>query len=146
VKLVGVRGIDRRGILAIEFDNAYGDPYRALWGVDRRRNGSWRVAGGASNKARNGGPGDMWVSGGSWASGESGVSTGIWVADAEPQLARITDPSGRSMEDTIESGVALLIWKGDFNLRASTLELLGSDASVLWSGPFHRRSWEVSPS
>lgn len=142
--LVGVKGIDRRGIVAIEFDGVDGSPYRAVWGVDRRRNGSWRVAGGASSRHRYGKPADVWVNGGSWASGGSGVSTGIWIADPQTQIARITDPHGRSMEDTVESGVALFIWKGDFNLRASTLELLGSDANVLWSGPFHRQSWETS--
>ena len=129
---------DRRGVVAVEFENYAGDRYLALWGVDRR-NGAWQSTGGASRRAPGVSPARGWISGGGWGSGGTGVSTGLWISHPEAWVARIVDPHGKVMEDEVRNGVALFMWEGeDFNLRASTAELLDSAGHVLTLGPLHR--------
>lgn len=136
------RSADRRGVVAVEFENYAGDRYLALWGVDRY-NGAWQIAGGASCRAPGVSPAKGWISGGGWGSGGTGVSTGLWITHPEARVARIVDPHGNLMEDGVRNGVALFMWEGqDFNLYTSTVELLDSAGHVLTSGPLHRAKWE----
>lgn len=88
-------------------------------------------------------PAQGWISGGSWGSGGTGVSTGLWITHPDARVARIFDPHGNLMEDEVRNGVALFMWEGeDFNLHASTVELLDSAGHVLTLGPLHRAKWE----
>lgn len=139
VDLVAPGGVDRRGILAVEFENGSGAPYHALCGVDRRTDGRWRLGGGASGRTPVMNPDDGWASSGSWSSGSTGVSVGLWLARDDVSVARIIDPHGQRIEDTVENGVALFIRDGDnFGLRASTVELVNPSGHVLMSGPYQR--------
>lgn len=134
---------DRRGVVAVEFENYAGDRYRALWGVDRGRDGTWHVTGGASGRVRGVPPAKGWISGGSWGSGGTGVSTGLWITHPEARVARIVDPHGNVIDDEVRNGVALFMWEGeDFNLRASTVELLDGNGQILTSEPLYRAKWE----
>lgn len=137
-------GVDRRGVLAVEFENGSGEPYHALCGVDRRTDGGWHLRGGTSERITSGRPDDGWVSSGSWSSGST-VSVGLWLARADVHVARIVDPHGQRMEDTVENGVALFIRDGEpLGLRASTVELSDRSGGVLVSAPYQRQKWEKS--
>ena len=67
-----------------------------------------------------------------------GVSGG-WVNDPTATSIRVTDPNGRIEEDTIEAGVAILIWNGDFDVWHATAELLDENGQVLRTGPMRPR-------
>ena len=67
-----------------------------------------------------------------------GVSGG-WVNDPTATSIRVTDPNGRIEEDTIEAGVAILIWNGDFDVWHATAELLDENGRVLRTGPMRPR-------
>lgn len=56
---------------------------------------------------------------------------GGWVADPTAALVRLTDPSGRVVEDRVEAGVAILIWDQGLATREAVVELVGADGAVL---------------
>lgn len=145
VDVVAPGGVDRRGVLAVEFESGAGYPYRAMSGVNRRTDGRWHASGGASGRTPVMNPDDGWASSGSWSSGSTSVSVGLWLARDDVSVARIVDPHGERMEDTVENGVALFIRDGDgLDLRASTVELVDRSGHVLMSGPFQRPKSEKS--
>jgi hypothetical protein len=61
-----------------------------------------------------------------------------WVAEPAAASIRVTDPNGRIEEDTIEAGVALLMWHGDFNHIDAKAELLDSSGQIIRRGPAQR--------
>ena len=66
--------------------------------------------------ARATGDRDVWMTWGGWgpAQGRERAVFGGWVSDAAAVSARVTDMSGRTLHDEVESGVALFLYKGDF--------------------------------
>jgi hypothetical protein len=60
---------------------------------------------------------------------------GGWVNEPAASRIKVTDPNGRTEEDAIEVGVAILIWAGDFDGSRATAELLDEDGRVIRSGP-----------
>jgi hypothetical protein len=46
----------------------------------------------------------------------AGAGSGGWANEPVARSIRVTNPSGCIEEDTIEAGVAILIWEGDFDV------------------------------
>ena len=62
------------------------------------------------------------------------------MADPTAVAARATDEmTGRTLDDVVENGVVLFMYKGDFGLHYARLELVDAQAQVLRTGPLHRR-------
>jgi hypothetical protein len=84
---------------------------------------------------------DVWMTWGGWgpAQGRERAVFGGWVADAAAVSARVIDISGRTLQDEVESGVVLFLYKGDFGLSDARMELLDAHGVVLRSGPTSTR-------
>ncbi|SDC98188.1 hypothetical protein [Nocardioides lianchengensis] len=113
-----------------------GSSFRGFAGLRRREDGIWRSSGGWSSGAPDGvGPEALWAAWGGWGSGQRGTPDvgvrGGWVADPTAALVRLTDPSGRVVEDRVEAGVAILIWDQGLATREAVVELVDADGAVL---------------
>ena len=124
-------------VMAVTFRNSSGRLVRGMTGLHRFDEWGWRAAGGGWSS----GPRDVpthaiWSSSGGWGSSTPprGVIGG-WVNEPAATRIKITDPSGRTEEDAIEAGVAILIWEGNFDVSRATAELLDEDGRVIRSGP-----------
>lgn len=95
------------------------------------------MAGGGWSSGSSDVPDDaIWSSVGGWGSvtPPRGVRGG-WVNEPAAARIRVTDPNGRTEEDTIESGVAILIWEGHFDASRATVALLDEHGQVIRTGP-----------
>ena len=103
--------------VAATFRNSSGRLVCGMIGLRRSADwGGWRAAGGGwSSGPRDVPSAAIWSSLGGWGSSTppKGVIGG-WVNEPAASRIKVTDPSGRTEEDVIEAGVAILIWKGDF--------------------------------
>jgi hypothetical protein len=63
----------------------------------------------------------------------------IWVADPSAVSARLIDSTGRVLNDEIENGVFLFMWKGNLDLQVARLDLLDASGHVVRSGPMRRQ-------
>lgn len=127
--------------LVVVFDDRDGVPRRGILALRRGSDETWRPSGGFMGSARPPNDRDVWMTWGGWG-GDSGEMTviGGWVADRAGVSARATDAtSGRTLEATVENGVVVFIYNGDFGARYARLELLDADGRVLRSGPLNRR-------
>lgn len=91
---------------------------------------------------------DVWRADGSWSSnanhdsdhpiwrawGGSSHSMAGWVSDPAAVTIRVRDPRGRIEEDSVQNGVAILIYETAFD-RESVVEVLDDAGSVLQSAP-----------
>lgn len=127
-------------VVAATFRRASGRLVRGFVGLRRLdSNSGWRTAGGGWSSGSRDVPADaIWASSGGWGSESRGVWGG-WVNEPVARFIRATDPNGRVEEDTIEAGVAILIWGGDFDVSRATAELLGEGGRVIRSGPLRPR-------
>jgi hypothetical protein len=66
--------------------------------------------------------------------GSSRKSTSGWVSDPAAATVRFRDQHGRVEADTVQSGVAILIYDAAFG-RGSTVEVLDRDGRVLHAAP-----------
>ena len=57
-----------------------------------------------------------------------------WVSDPAAVTIRVRDPRGRIEEDSVQNGVAILIYETAFD-RESVVEVLDDAGSVLQSAP-----------
>ena len=124
-------------IVAATFHNSSGRLVRGMVGLRRSEDGGWRAAGGGwSSGPRDVPTSAIWSSSGGWGSSTppKGVMGG-WVNEPAARRIKVTDPHGRTEEDAIEAGVAILIWEGDFNASRANVELLEQDGRVIRSGP-----------
>jgi hypothetical protein len=124
-------------VVAATFRNSSGRLVRGMIGLRRSDDWGWRAAGGGwSSGPRDVPTADIWSSSGGWGSSTppKGVIGG-WVNEPAARRIKVTDRSGRVEEDAIESGVAILLWDGDFDASRATAELLGEDERVIRSGP-----------
>jgi len=114
---------------------------RGIIGLCRHDAGDWRPSGAFIGSARVTGDRDLWMTWGGWgpAQGRERAVFGGWVADASAVSARVTDMSGRTLHDEVESGVALFLYKGDFGLSDARMELLDAHGVVIRSGPASTR-------
>lgn len=114
-----------------------GRSVRGFVGLRNFSDTGWRSAGGGWSSGQRDVPaGAIWSSSGGWGSEARGVSGG-WVNEPTARRIRVTDPSGRIEEDTIDAEVAILIWEGDFHVHRATAELLDEHGQVIRTGPMH---------
>lgn len=111
-------------------------PVRGFAGV-RRREGdpTWRASSGWSSEERPVPEDALWIAWGGWGSGAHAAPTtgvhGGWVNDPAAALVRITDATGRVLEDRVEAGVAIVVWTGALQRRGAVVELLDDGGVVL---------------
>jgi len=110
---------------------------RCFVGLRRSDDYGWRGAGGWATGSRDV-PRGVWSSSGGWGSETRGVSGG-WVNEPSACRIRVTDRNGRTLEDTVEAGIGILIWEGDFDVDRATAELLDDHGHVIRTGPMRPR-------
>jgi len=93
--------------------------------------GVWRASGGWSSNANHDSDHPVWRAWGGTARSTSG-----WVSDPQGATVRFRDPHGRVEADTVENGVAILIYDTAFD-RASVVEVLTDEGNVLHTAPLH---------
>ena len=89
----------------------------------------WRSRGGWSCNADHDEVHPIWRA---WGGGRGSKSG--WVSDPAAATIRFRSLDGRVEADTVESGVAILIYDADFG-RGSTVEVLDGDGNVLHTAP-----------
>ena len=128
---------------AVAFEDRNGAQRRGLVGLCRHHSDNWLPSGGYMGSSRVTGERDVWMTWGGWGSGHSESSersvAGGWVADPAAVRARLVDASGRVLDDDVENGVFVFMWKGNFGLRSARLELLDADGRIARSGPLRHR-------
>ncbi len=107
---------------------------RGFVGIRRFNDSGWRGDGSWSSGPRDVGADAIWSSSGGWGSDDGGVFGG-WVNEPAARRIKVTDTNGRTEEDTIEAGVAILIWEGGFHHYRATAELLDDHGQVIRTGP-----------
>lgn len=124
-------------VLAVRFEDRQGRQRRGLFGV-RCADDRCRPTGSFLGTARDSTGQDIWETSGGWGGGLESGSTAVvggWIGRSDAVSIRVIDPFGRVQEDRVEGGVAVLMWKGDFDLRGATAELCDSHGQVITSGP-----------
>lgn len=136
IEIVRVRHHGEDAVVAATFQRASGRLVRGMLGLRRSDASGWRAAGGGWSSGPRDVPADaIWSSSGGWcpATASRGVAGG-WVNHPTASGIRVIDPNGRTEEDTIEAGVAILIWEGDFDASRATAELLDENGEVIRTG------------
>jgi hypothetical protein len=124
-------------VVAATFRRSSGRLVSGFVGLRRFHDRGWHTAGGGWSGGSRDVPADaIWTLSGGWGSVTKGRGVwGGWVNEPTARVIRATDPNGRVEEDTIEAGVAILIWEGDFDVSRATAELLNEDRRAIRSGP-----------
>ena len=141
VHIVKERHDGKDAAYAVAFEDRDGALRRGMVGVCRHDAGLWRPSGAFMGSARVTGDRDVWMTWGGWgpAQGRERAVFGGWVADAAAVSARVTDMSGRTLQDEVGSGVVLFLYKGDFGLSDARIELLDAHGVVIRSAPASTR-------
>lgn len=127
-----------RAVAAVTFRNSSGRVVRGFVGIGRDDDSGWRAIGGGWFSGPRDVPHDaVWSSSGGW--GPTRSVYGGWVNEPSARRIRVTDGNGRTEEDNIEAGVAILMWDGDLEIDSATAELLDDDDHILRSGPLRPR-------
>jgi hypothetical protein len=142
VQVVRTKQAGKDAAFAVAFDDRDGVQRRGLVGLCRHHGKTWQRSGGFMGSARVTGPRDVWMTWGGW--GPAGKSreraaAGGWVADPTAMSARLIDTTGRVLDDEIENGVFLFMWKGNLDLRGARLDLIDASGHVVRSGPMRRQ-------
>jgi hypothetical protein len=118
--IVKERQAGKDAAYAVAFEDRNGVQRRGIIGLRRHDGGVWRPSGVFMGSARVTGDGDVWMTWGGWGPPEARERAGFggWVADAAAVSARVTDISGRTLEDEVENGVVLFLYKGDCPMPA----------------------------
>lgn len=143
IEIVRERRAGKDAAFAVAFEDRRGLQRRGLVGLCRHHSETWQASGGYMGSVHVTGPRDVWMTWGGWGPGNSTerAVAGGWVADSAAVVARLSDStSGRILDDEVEDGVFLFMWKGDLNLRTATLQLLDGNGDLLRSGPMMRRA------
>lgn len=139
IQIVREKRQDAEAVVAATFRRSSGGMVRGFVGL-RTFDGGWHGGGGWSSGPRDVPAEAIWASSGGWGStGHAeqparGVRGG-WVNEPAARSIRVTDPNGRTEEDAVEAGVAILIWEGDFDVWHATVELLDEDGQLIRRGP-----------
>jgi len=141
VHIVKERHDGKDAAYAVAFEDRDGALRRGMVGLCRHDAGVWRPSGAFMGGARVTGDRDVWMTWGGWgpAHGRERGVFGGWVADAAAVSARVTDMSGRTLQDEVESGVVLFLYEGDFGFSDARMELLDAHGVVIRSGPASTR-------
>lgn len=141
IEIVREKHTGKDAAFAVTFEDRKGVQRQGVLGLRRHPGRMWRPSGAFMGSAHLTGARDVWMTWGGWGGGsqESAVYGG-WVADPTAVSARATDDMrGRTLDDLVENGVVLFMYKGDFGLDYARLELLDAEGRVLRTGPMHRR-------
>jgi hypothetical protein len=141
IQIVRQKKAGKDAAFAVAFEDRDGLQRRGLVGMCRHHGKTWQRSGGFMGSSRVTGPRDVSMTWGGW--GPAGDSTeravaGGWVADPTAVSAQLIDSTGRVLNDDVENGVFLFMWKGNFNLRSARLALLDADNRITRSGPLRR--------
>ena len=141
INIVSEKYAGNEAAIAVAFDDRDGVQRRGVLSLREESDGIWRPCGGFMGRVRPTGDRDVWMTWGGWGGDSREMRViGGWVADRAAVAARATDTmSGRTLEEIVEDGVALLMYAGDFGARYARLELLDAQGQVLRSGPLSRR-------
>jgi hypothetical protein len=127
----------RNAVFAVSFRDHSGDRQGVLIGLVHDDSGTWRSSGGSSGpfRAAPDGPWTMW---GGWGPPEpdgAAAVLGGWLSESNTAEARLAVPSGQSMHDRVENGVALFLWTGEFSQRHARLTLLDAMGRTTYEAP-----------
>lgn len=130
-------------VIAFNFRDASNGLVRACIGVHRLDGDRW-LNGGSWASSQHAKPDGILTASGGWAYGPPdllpgqasvrGVAAG-WVDEPTAKVIRVTDPTGRVEDDTIDGGVAILMWVGGFDASRAVAELLDERGQLIRSGP-----------
>jgi hypothetical protein len=114
------------------------DVRRSCFGIAWSERWGWQTAGGAwSSSIVERPPRGIWLDYGGWGPGPD-VLAG-WLADPAAASLHVTDGLGRTIDDDVENGVAILHWDGDFSSENATVELRDAAGRVLTREPLRPR-------
>ena len=140
---VGAVTISKEGVagdyaaFAVDFAESVGIRRRGLLGL-RRDDAGWqpwaRSMGG--HYVGDEPAGFLWTTSGGWSTSdiEETAVFGGWVGDPAAASVRITDVTGRRLEDAVENGVVLFLYRGGFQLHGARVELRDAGGDVIREG------------
>jgi hypothetical protein len=141
IEIVREKSAGKDAAFAVAFEDRDGVQRRGVLGMCRHKSDEWRSSGAFMGSARVTGDRDVWMTWGGWGPADERrerAVAGGWVADPTAVSARLVDPAGRALTDSVENGVFLFMWKGAFLVINATLELLDADGRLIRSGPMRR--------
>ena len=141
IQIVREKHAGKDAAFAVAFEDRDGVQRRGLVGLCRHHSKTWDRSGCFMGSSRVTGPRDVCETWGGWgpAAGPERAVSGGWVADPSAASARLIDGAGRVLDDEVENGVFLFMWKGNLNLRTARLDLLDASGRVVRSGPMRRQ-------
>ena len=142
IEIVKVKRAGKDAAVAVAFESIDGTPRRGIIGLCKHHEGTWQTSGSFMGSAGVTGDRDVWMTWGGWGSGDSRERdvVGGWIADPAAVSGRLVDLTGRVLlEDSVENGVAVFMWKGQLTLDLVRLELLDAEQRVLRAGPVRQK-------
>src|SRR3954468_20278595 len=136
IEIVSEKRAGNQAVIAVACEDRNGLRRCGLIGLRTQPDGRWRPTGGFMGSVHRTGERDVWMTWGGW-SGDSHdrAVLGGWVADAAAVTALATDDlSGRTLEAAVETGVAVFMYDGDFEIHYARLELLDREGKLLRKG------------
>lgn len=124
------------GLLAVEFEDEDDRRHFGVRGVTRQGDGAWTVSGGAGGGGWETSTATApWANLGAWWDDRRFCAGGRVHGDAVRRL-RLVDAAGRTVEDTVDEGIALVMHMGPFE-QPWSVELYAADDTLLRRHPFH---------
>lgn len=124
------------GLLAVEFEDEDDRRHFGVRGVTRQGDGAWTVSGGAGGGGWETSTATApWANLGAWWDDRRFCAGGRVHGDAV-RLLRLVDAAGRTVEDTVDEGIALVMHMGPFE-QPWSVELYAADDTLLRRHPFH---------
>ena len=119
-----------RAMAAVEFEDTEAEPWYCVIGALQQPDGSWKVDGGTSGR---GGPEPEprgpWANFGGWGWPQF-LCLGGRVHGEGVSKVRLIDAAGRTVEDTVDDGIALLLGKAPVEMPCR-IELLDARGALL---------------
>lgn len=119
-----------RAMAAVEFEDTEAQPWYCVIGALQQPDGSWKVDGGTSGR---GGPEPQprgpWANFGGWGWPRF-LCLGGRVHGEVVSKIRLTDAAGRTVQDTVENGIALLLINASVEMPCE-IELLDAGGALL---------------
>jgi len=119
-----------RAMAAVEFEDTDAQPWYCVIGAVQRPDGSWKVDGATSGRGRSEpqarGP---WANFGGWGWPRF-LCLGGRVHGEGVSKVRLIDAAGRTVEDTVEDGLALLVFNAPVEMPCQ-IELRDADGALV---------------
>lgn len=97
-----------RAMLAVEFEDTEGRPWQYVFGAIRQADATWRAAGGAGGSGHGPRSRTPWANFGGWGWPRF-LCLGGPVYGEDVTQVRLIDARGRTVEDSVDAGIALLL-------------------------------------